>query len=165
MSRWLVLQRQLRAVADLADTGNAELPQDHDEASLGLEDLISTAEAAEMLKVTEPQMRNLVSQFGGRRADRAWVSIGHWWSSRLNVVCQLRRLKQMPDKPPRKPAVDVRRLSVSIGDQLDQLSSEEALRELRHQSRRCRSCRAHRTDRRTTRSVDGGDGASSTARS
>ena len=73
MSRWLVLQRQLRAVADLADTGNAELPQDHDEASLGLEDLISTAEAAEMLKVTEPQMRNLVSQFGGRRAGRAWV--------------------------------------------------------------------------------------------
>jgi hypothetical protein len=38
-----------------------------------LEDLISTAVAAEMLKVTERQMRNLVSQFGGRRAGRAWV--------------------------------------------------------------------------------------------
>jgi hypothetical protein len=34
MSPWLTLQRQLKAVADLvADTGNAELPQDHDEAS------------------------------------------------------------------------------------------------------------------------------------
>ena len=42
MSRWLVLQRHLKAVADLADTGNADLPQDHDEAPLELEDLIST---------------------------------------------------------------------------------------------------------------------------
>jgi hypothetical protein len=41
--------------------------------ALALEDLISTAEAAEMLKVSERQMRNLVSQFGGRRAGRAWV--------------------------------------------------------------------------------------------
>ena len=43
MSRWLVLQRHLKAVADLvSDTGNADLPKDHDEAPLELEDLIST---------------------------------------------------------------------------------------------------------------------------
>ena len=74
MSRWLVLQRHLKAVADLvSDTGNADLPQDHDEAPLELEDLIST-EAASMLGLTERQMRNLASQLGGRRAGRrAWV--------------------------------------------------------------------------------------------
>jgi hypothetical protein len=45
MSCWLVLQRHVKAVADLfADTGNAELPQDHDEVSLPAKDLISTAD-------------------------------------------------------------------------------------------------------------------------
>jgi hypothetical protein len=85
ISRWLVLQRHLKTVADLvSDTENAELPQDHDEAPLELEDLIST-EAASMLGLTERQMRNLASQLGGRRAGRAWVSTGHWWSWRLVV--------------------------------------------------------------------------------
>jgi hypothetical protein len=48
----------------VTDTGNAELPQDHDEPSLEPEDLISTAEAASMLGPTERQMRNSASPIG-----------------------------------------------------------------------------------------------------
>jgi hypothetical protein len=39
------LQRHVKAVADLfADTGDAELPRDHDEVSLPAKDLIGTTD-------------------------------------------------------------------------------------------------------------------------
>jgi hypothetical protein len=45
ISRLAGLQRHVKAVADLfADTGNAELPRDHDEVSLPAKDLIGTTD-------------------------------------------------------------------------------------------------------------------------
>ena len=56
MSPWLTLQRQLKAVADLvADTGNAELPQDHD-VIVEPDDLTGTVEAASMLGLTRMEL-------------------------------------------------------------------------------------------------------------
>jgi hypothetical protein len=42
----------------------------------------------------------------------------------------------MPDKPPRKPAVAVRRLNVGLADQLDELTPEEVLAQVNATLRR-----------------------------
>ena len=82
-----------------------------------------------MLKVTKCQMRNLVSQFGGRRAGRAWVSIGNWCSLRLIAGPREDRLiiADANRHWDRKPVIEVRGLRVGLADQLDALRPEEVL--------------------------------------
>jgi hypothetical protein len=86
MRRWRTLQRLLKEVADLADTGNAELSQDDDEALLPAEDLISTCRG----------FRQGRGAARGQPRGRREGGVG------------------MPDgNRERKPVVEVRRLSVN----------------------------------------------------
>lgn len=74
MPRWLTLQAQLKRASDLvADDGTAELPEAQHLPRLAEDQLISTREAADMLKISERQVRNLAADLGARRAGRALV--------------------------------------------------------------------------------------------
>jgi hypothetical protein len=74
MSRWLTLQAQLKRASDLvADDGSEEVPEARHMPPLTEDQLINTREAADMLKITERQVRNLATDLGARRAGRALV--------------------------------------------------------------------------------------------
>jgi len=72
IARWLTLQRALQQVA-AADHGHADVLGVVDEEALLAEELVSTKEAAHMLRLTERQVRRIAACLGGRHAGRALV--------------------------------------------------------------------------------------------